>query len=103
MWKILNNKNETAFIHLNDPDRRSISSISNTNLRYLSPVSESFKKQGSSTTQRVPGTITFTKPTISSITRTLDGLIDLSHSLLKDKAVKFLLLAWSLPTRLVQT
>ena len=88
MWKILNNKSLTAYLHMNDNDRKPVTSISQ--LSFLRDVRDMFNNM-SPVLGKVRKT-TLTKETRSSLIQTLDGIVDLSETLLQDQNVEYILL-----------
>lgn len=90
LWHILNSRNPNAHIILNDNDRRPIKSSNDSLLLYLLQICDSFTKAMTfEGRQRVQ---CLTKETMSSLTQTLQGLVDLARFLLEDKAQKYVLL-----------
>ena len=90
MWKILNNKSTTAYVNLNDEDRRPIQSPTDQQLQYLSDFSESVRGMKAKRKNRRQ---TLSWETSHSLTQTLDGLVSLCKSLLtSDPAPEFILL-----------
>ena len=90
MWKILNNRSTNSHIRLNDEDRRPVNSVNDQNLQYLTQISESVKKMPRG--RGIHRVETLTRETADSLTQTLDGLVDLSKSLLQQTGVEFVLL-----------
>lgn len=99
LWKILNNKSSDAYIKLHDKDRKPISSIEDPSLQFLQEMAIRFCTMSPNKPQVSAGApkqtrrvMTLTKETSSSVVQTLYGLVDLCKDLLKDNAVRYILL-----------
>ena len=99
VWKILNNKSTTAYITLNDVDRKPITSASDMSLTFLENAASFFSKLTSNKASVVPGVpqqtrrvMALTKETSASLSQTLRGLTTMCADLLKDNAVHYVLL-----------
>lgn len=90
MWKILNNKSTTAYINLNDFDRKPITASTDSQLDYLRRICEMFKKMAP--IQRGQRIMTLTSETRNSLVQTLTAITEFCEAILDDDAVKYVLL-----------
>jgi hypothetical protein len=90
MWNILNVKNTSSHIHLNDPNRRPITSVDDENLIKLQSFAESIRKMPGG---KGPGRkCSLTSETRNALVQTIDGLVSLSKELLGTGEWKYVLL-----------
>lgn len=90
MWKMLNNKSTTAYIHLNDNDRMPLRDNNRKQLDFLKSLVCSFKLMP--TGRGKNRNLSFTSETKKSLIQTIDGLVDMTLFLLNAKVVRFVLL-----------
>lgn len=91
MWKILNNRNVTAHIHLNDSYRKFISSHSDPQLTHLKNMSKMFSKMVSESAEAPrKRMIALTPETRESLVQTLEVIIKLCPCILKDSSVHYI-------------
>ena len=98
MWKILNVKAPGLHIRLNDYDREEITKKDHKSLKYLEKISESIREMPAGRGRLRLKSLTY--ETRDALTQTLKGLVELSHVLLEDKTMRYILLGFFQSDRL---